>query len=182
MKLEVSFDDLNYEKKRKKYRSYAYKNSFTYEIKLFIIDEIAQDYPKEILPGLNTEYFLDSLLTDGYVAYKRVFDIKQEKIISYDAVDPTTLIVGNSSDNKKIWYQYKGYTDMERILHDEEILYVIYPIIGANDSLVGQIYTKQIELMKNDILNDFMISYIVKKVKIQLDEILEQEMNFFDKK
>ena len=175
----ITFKDLSYEDKRKKYRQYAVDNGFAYEMKLFIIDEIAKGFKKEVF-GLPIERYLSNLLIDGYLAFERVFDSKEEEIIDYQIIDPTTLI-SSINDNKKIWIQYNDNPSMKRILTEDQILYITYPIIDANDSLIGQLYTKQIKLYNHEKLNDFMISYIVKKVKTQLIEILEQERNFFKK-
>jgi len=180
-KKNVNFMDLSYEDKRRKYREYAVQNGFAYEMKLFVMDEISHGLPKEILPGVEIEHYLSSLLVDGYIAFERVFDSKEMKIIYYQSIDPTTLIT-SEMHNKKVWIQYNDKPELRRILTEDQFLYIKYPIIDANDSLIGQLYTKQIKLYNHDKLNDFMISYIVKKVKMQLDEILEQERNFFHKK
>jgi len=181
IKNEVKFMDLSYEDKRRKYRQYAVQNGFAYEMKLFIMDEISQGLPKEILTGIEIDQYLSNLLVDGYLAFERVFDSKGEKIIDYQSIDPTTLIIGSDSDNKQVWIQYNDNPKMKRFLTEDQILYVIYPIIDANDSLIGQLYTKQIKLYNHEKLNDFMISYIVKKVRIQLIDIIKQEKEFFKK-
>ena len=181
MSSKIKFNDLSYIDRRRKYRQYVVENGFAYEMKLFIMDEIVKDYPIEFLPNVNTEHFVNVLLIDGYVSYERVFDSEQKSIIEYSENDPNSFIL-NEMHGKKIWIQYNDNPDIKRILTDEQILYISYPVPDANDSLIGQLYTKQVKLYNNDKLNDFMISYIVKKVKIQLDEIIEQERNFFKNK
>jgi len=178
MKLEIKFGDLSYVDKRSKYRNYAAKNSFAYEMKLLIIDEILSDYSKEILPEIQTEHLLNIILTDGYVACERIFNDKQTKIEFYKFIDPVTLTVSSP----EFWIQYNDNESMKRVLSTDQILFLKYPILDANDSFIGQIYTKQIELVQDKKMNDFMISYIIKKIKIQLDELIENEKNFFKKK
>jgi len=180
MKTVVSFRDLSYDKKRQKYREYSINNGFAYEMKLFVLDTILKGKKKDILPGLDIEMVINNLLVDGYVAYERVFDVKQENRIDYVAIDPVTLIT--SIDNgKNIWIQYNDNPNMRRFLTEDQILYMTYPIMNANDSLIGQLFTKQIKLYNSDMLNDFMLTYICDKVREYITDIIHQERNFFKK-
>ena len=177
-KSPIPYRDKSYEDKRRILRQYAIDNGFAYEMKLFILDEISQGLKSEILPGIEIDQYLNVLLVDGYVAYERIFNEDQTKIIDYEPIDPTTLSIKHNGT----YIQYQDYSSMERVLLDKQILYIMYPILDANESLIGQIYTKQVKLYNHDKLNDFMISYIVKKVKTQLTDIIKQERDFFDKK
>ena len=180
MKSEISFRDLPYNKKRQKYREYSVNNGFAYEMKLFTLDRILRGKKRDILPGLDIEMFTNNLLVDGYIAYERVFDTKCENIIDYVAIDPITL-TNKIYDDKKIWVQYDDKPNMRRVLTEDQVLYVIYPIIDANDSLIGQLYTKQIKLYNSDMLNDFIMTYISDKVREYITDIIYQERNFFKK-
>jgi len=184
MKLEKEFKNLSYDKKRKLYRRYARENGFAYEMKLFIMSEISQGMPTEILKEVEIERYLYAMLVDGYVAFERLFDSKQEHIIGYQQIDPVTLTAHKefsteNNERKNIWIQYNDKPELKKILTDDQILYVSYPLPDANDSLIGQLYTKQIKLYNNERLNDFMISYIIKKIKTQLIDIINKERDFF---
>ena len=176
----MSFFDLSYQDKREKMRLFAKSNSFAYEMKLFIIDEIIKKMcliNKEILLGINIEDLLNKLLTDGYVAYERVFDDKQKKIINYNEIDPCSLVI-DTDDGKPIWIQYHENPSIKRVLLESQVLYLKYPILDANESLIGQIYTKQIKLYTHEKLNDFIINYVVDNVFEYISEIVEKESDF----
>lgn len=177
----ITYDDLSYDEKRKILRRYAYKNGFAYEMKLYITDKILEGMSMKSILDLSIERMIDNLLTDGYVAYERIFNLEGTEIIAYDTIDPITLIVTKDTDNKTIWVQYPDNKNRKRILTEDQILYIVYPIINASDSLIGQLYTKQIKLYNHEKLNDFIITYIVKKLKEQLTDIIKYERNFFKK-
>lgn len=57
------------------------------------------------------------------IAVEVLYDKKQENIISYIEIDPTTLTKKwSESDNRFIWIQYENIEYKKRILFDTQII------------------------------------------------------------
>jgi hypothetical protein len=175
MKSKVRFIDLSYSEKRQKYREFSRENGFAYEMKLYVLDNVLRGKKRNILLNIDIEEMINNLLVDGCVAYERIFD-KNDNIIAYNAIDPISLTL--DVRNAK-WIQHEDNPNIKRFLNAEQILYIKYPIIDANDSLIGQIYTKQFKLYNSNKLNDFMLTYICSKLHKYLIDIIKKEKVFF---
>jgi len=174
MKSKIRFIDLSYSEKRRKYREFSRENGFAYEMKLYVLDNVLRGKKRNLLLNIDIEEMVNNLLVDGYVAYERIFD-NNDNIIAYNAIDPISLSL---VDGDIKWVQHEDNPDIKRFLYEEQILYIKYPIIDANDSLIGQIYTKQFKLYNSDKLNDFMLTYICSKVHEQLVDIIKEEKKY----
>ena len=177
---KIKFNDKTYIEKRQILRQYNFDNGFAYEMRLFILDEILQGLDLNI--KLPIEEIVANMLVDGYIAYERIFDDKQTTIMDYIAVDPATL-TSKMDGESFVWVQYADNEDYKRVLTQDQILYISYEQIieSSNTSLIGQIYTKQVKLYQHEKLNDFIINYIVKKIKNEISIIIKGEKKFFKK-
>jgi hypothetical protein len=173
MKLEKTFNDLSYVDRRKKYRNYTMKNEFAKKLKLLVIDEVSKELPREILKGVDLKDFLNIVLVDGYITFERIYNKKMTNVIGYKNLDPNSLVISivENKHGEIIWIQNDDNESMRRLLTDTQILLYKYPIKESNDSLIGQLYTKQINLDDND-----MIKEIIENVKESIKELMNKEL------
>lgn len=83
--------------------------------------------------GQSAWYFFRKFLVDGYLAFEIIYSEKQDEIIGFKQLDPTTLVPGyNADDGKKVWTQFKGDPNKERILYDSQIIYISYSSITTS--------------------------------------------------
>lgn len=157
----IDFDKMTYKEIRNIMREKSLKG-FEYEMKLFIIDEISIDYKKDILMNINLDNLINYLLVDGIVIYKKIYD-ENNRLIQYKQFDIMEII---SEENFNI-------DDIK--IDKREYLCLKYPIIDSNISLIGQMISNQITLTDSEHLNDFMIEYIIKKIKIYISEVIKEE-------
>ena len=175
----LSFQDKPYTDKRMILRQYAHNNSLAYQTKLYIINSVSNGN-NDILPGIDIEELIDTLLVDGYVAYERFFNAAQDKILAYVPIDPISLTLTNDhKTNSKYWVQ-ENTPETKRVLTESQVLYIKYPILNAKTSFIGQLYTKQIEFSNFEKLTDFTLSYVIKKLRELLGDIKQTDLNILE--
>lgn len=77
--------------------------------------------------------FFRKFLIDGYLAFEIIYSQKQDEIVGFKQLDPTTLVPGyNTDDGKKVWTQFKGDPNRERVLYDSQVIYISYSSNIAN--------------------------------------------------
>jgi len=162
LKKNISFFDRNYAKKRDQLRAYAVQDeieeildiitdeAIVYDQTNFMayskfngfisesIEEEISDTYNEIYQyfGFNNantvwDYFRKWLI-DGFLSFEIIYDDKQENIIGFKELDPTSLMPGiNTDDGKQVWIQYKDQGAKERVLYDSQIIYISYSQINS---------------------------------------------------
>ena len=77
-------------------------------------------------------YYFRKWLIDGYLAFEIIYNDKQNEIIGFKELDPTTLIPAiDKQTNKRIWYQFKDQPAKERKLFDSQLIYISYGSIST---------------------------------------------------
>lgn len=106
---------------------------------------ITDDFLKEIQTEFNKIYsffsfddgitawnYFNKWLIDGYLAFEIIYDESEKNIIGFKELDPVTLVPTiNKEDNKKIWIQYQGDGQKERVLYDAHVIYLSYASINS---------------------------------------------------
>lgn len=68
-----------------------------------------------------------TLLTEGYIAYEIVYDDKDKNVVSFNSLDPTTLMPTiDPISREPIWVQHADDPANRRLLLDSNIIYVSY--------------------------------------------------------
>jgi len=148
----VVYDDLHY---------FAYPN--TKQLKSIL----SKDSGKRIVDELNESYkrvyskfkfnesddawqYMKRFLVDGFLAFEIIYQMdaatgKATEIIGFQELDPITLEPDLKQDKDgnqyKIWIQYKGDPERERILPDSNVIYISW----AKNNMVSRIsYTERL--------------------------------------
>ena len=70
-------------------------------------------------------------LVDGYLAFEIIYNKDQTRIIGFKELDPITLEPGLDKEGKKIWKQFKGQPNKERIIYDSQVIYISYANVNT---------------------------------------------------
>jgi len=70
-------------------------------------------------------------LVDGYLAFEIIYDKEQSRIIGFKELDPINLEPGIDKEGKKIWKQFKGMPNKERIVYDSQVIYISYANVNT---------------------------------------------------
>ena len=142
----INYNDKSYREKRKICRQMAFNNPELSDIIDTITDEIIRYDQNDnfcyinIYNGsqhLNLQIYdriidlfdefdmwnnVKRLLIDGYIAFEKIFDDKQENLIGINPLDPDTLSI-SLDKGKTVWIQYIGDDSRKRILSEDQVLY-----------------------------------------------------------
>lgn len=78
--------------------------------------------------------FFRQFLIEGALAFEMIFDQKGKSIIGFKELDPTSLmpnIIDEAGEKKKVWVQYGGKMEKERLLYDSQVIYVSFARSGV---------------------------------------------------
>ena len=70
-------------------------------------------------------------LVDGYLSFEIIYDTTQKHIIGFKELDPFSLEPGLDDQGRKIWKQFKGEANKERLLYDSQVIYISYSNINS---------------------------------------------------
>jgi len=161
----IKYIDRSYDEKRKILRQYHFNNINAAELVNYVIYH-TEDC-KTFQNGLMyKEDILRTLLIDGYVAYEKVFDNSQKRIIAYQQLDPITLTLSlGSTSGKPIWVQYQDKPNMKRLLNEEQVVYMSYSTNwdgAGHTSLVEQIMEFGLNKKEHETFIDLLIDNVYK--------------------
>lgn len=129
---------------------YDDNNYFAYPNTRQLYSHLKKEHGKEIVDNLNTAYkkvynawkfnetndawhYFYKFLVDGIIAFEIIYQTNKTSgdavdILGFQELEVTTLEPGVLKDDKgneaKVWYQYKGDKDKERILPDANVIYL----------------------------------------------------------
>ena len=72
-------------------------------------------------------------LVDGYLSFEIIYNREQTRIIGFKELDPVNLEPGLDREGKKIWKQFKGMPNKERVLYDSQVIYISYANVNTNN-------------------------------------------------
>jgi hypothetical protein len=70
-------------------------------------------------------------LVDGYLAFEIIYNKDQSRIIGFKELDPIYLEPGLDKEGKKIWKQFKGQPNKERVIYDSQVIYISYANVNT---------------------------------------------------
>lgn len=70
-------------------------------------------------------------LVDGYLAFEIIYNKDQTRIIGFKELDPISLEPGLDKEGKKVWKQFKGQPNKERVVYDSQIIYISYANVNT---------------------------------------------------
>ncbi len=186
---QITYQDKSYADKKRILREYSIKDEIRYYLDL-ICDEcisgpisfsvhnnadeanlrdIFKDLVKKL--GIDNELngyimFMD-LMIDGYLALEIIWDEKKENILSFNRLEPTSLVPAYDKENGNYWIQYLD-NNSRRMLFDEQIIYISYSSdINSTTSYVESLikpYNHLSILEESNIMLN-IIKYLNKKLK-----------------
>jgi hypothetical protein len=170
-KKEIPYLDRSYVEKRKILRQYYTDNVIAYELVAYIIYH-CDDFENKIL---NKIELLKHILVDGYIAYEKIYD-QRNNISDYEWIDASNLTIKVDSFGKKIWqYNVSGM----KIIHNyssEDILYLTYKDMNPytmHTSLVEQVMLTGLTIKNKEFIN--IIIDNAYKLYIQFDKNMQRK-------
>jgi hypothetical protein len=70
-------------------------------------------------------------LVDGYLAFEIIYNKEQTRIIGFKELDPISLEPGLDKEGKKLWKQFKGQPNKERVIYDSQVIYISYANVNT---------------------------------------------------
>jgi len=149
---EISYQDKTYLDKRRILRQLSTKDEIKCYLDIMcdkILEKILSSENCELFSELELYYYIKALLTDGYLAFEKIFE--NDEIVGLNMLDPTTL---SPVDGEK-WAQYINDPMKKRILFENQIIYMIY----SDDEITSYVeeLTDSYNQMKR-LENELMIS------------------------
>ena len=65
-------------------------------------------------------------LIDGFICFEIIYSEKNETIIGFKELDPTTLKLSITPEGDQVWVQFEGDAVKQRILYDSQLVYISY--------------------------------------------------------
>jgi len=149
---EISYQDKTYLDKRRFLRQLSTKDEIKCYLDIMsdkILEKILSSENCELFSELQLYYYIKALLTDGYLAFEKIFH--NDEVIDLKMLDPVTLC---PDDNK--WIQNINDPMKKRILFDDQIIYMSYSLEEGVTSYVEEL-KESYEQMKR-LENELMIS------------------------
>lgn len=148
----LDYMDLCYEDKRRILRQFMMKskdaNTAVITIKSKLNGILSEKYFKLI-----DEYYLTSLLIDGYIAFEIIYDnhINREssKILKLEPIDPITLVPYTDK-----WIHYPDNKNKKRILYKSQVLYIIGSPFNFITSIVEGVYLDLLDINNPNVINE----------------------------
>jgi hypothetical protein len=150
----VKYLDLGYVEKRKKLNQHYFYDADTFELINYVLDKCNTTDTKK-------EFYLKTLLVEGFFACERIYD-ENNKIIDYKMLDPLTLSPYMNKNGSIHYIQFENDPDRQREkrkLNSEQVLYIVYSNMfeGGHTSLVEQMMITDLSLKKNHVFIDLLI-------------------------
>lgn len=145
---KITYQDKSYTEKRQILREYSNKDKITYYLDLICnecinghirlstynnedetnLRPIFKDLVKKLgfNDQLNISIAFRDLMIDGYLAIEIIWDDKKENILSFNRLDPTSLVPAYDKENGNYWIQYPDNNNFKRMLFDQQVIYISY--------------------------------------------------------